>query len=274
MAGGLDPRAPVLVGAAALTQRASDPTRALDAVGLMAQAIRAAADEAGGRDPHRLISQADLMFATQGSWKCQDPARMVSERLGISPHTVYAELGVLQQTLFTRAATAIARGEASVVLICGGEARARMASAAKAGITVEPEPEAKTPADTVLSPRSRSSASWRSTVSSTLLRASTRSSRPRHGQPPASRSTSTRRGRDALGRVRRDRRYPPRGGRRGQPCSATERRPQEPLVLLAVHQAARLVLDGRPGAGFISSAEAAEARESVNIGVFRMRPLS
>jgi acetyl-CoA C-acetyltransferase len=152
MAERLDPRTPVLVGAAAITQRESDPAQALDAVDLMAQALRDAAEEAGGPDPHRLISQADLIFATQGSWKCQDPARIVSERLGISPHTVYAELGVLQQTLFTRAATAIARGEASVVLICGGEARARMASAAKAGITVEPEPEAKSPADTVLSP--------------------------------------------------------------------------------------------------------------------------
>jgi acetyl-CoA C-acetyltransferase len=152
MAERLDPRTPVLVGAAAITQRESDPTRALDAVGLMAQAIRDAADEAGGRDPHRLVSQADLIFATQGSWKCQDPARLVSEQLGISPHTVYAELGVLQQTLFTRAGTAIANGEASVVLICGGEARARMASAAKAGVTVDPEPEAKSPADTVLSP--------------------------------------------------------------------------------------------------------------------------
>ena len=38
------------------------------------------------------------------------------------------------------------------MLICGGEARARTASAARAGIAVDPEPEAKNPADTVLSP--------------------------------------------------------------------------------------------------------------------------
>ncbi len=152
MAEGFDPRTPVLVGSAALTQRESDPTQALDAVALMARAIRSAADDAGGPDPHRLVSQADVVLAPQGSWKCQDPARMVSEQLGISPHTVYAELGVLQQTLFTRACTTIARGEASVVLICGGEARARAASAARAGIAVDAEPEAKAPADTVLSP--------------------------------------------------------------------------------------------------------------------------
>jgi acetyl-CoA C-acetyltransferase len=152
MAEGLDPRTPVLVGSAAVTQRESDPTKALNAVGLMAEAIRDAADDAGGRDPHSLVSRADVVMAPQGSWKCQDPARMVAERLGISPHTVYAELGVLQQTLFSRAFTAIAAGDASVVLICGGEARARAASAARAGVSIDPEPEAKNPADTVLSP--------------------------------------------------------------------------------------------------------------------------
>jgi acetyl-CoA C-acetyltransferase len=152
MAVGLDPRTPVLVGSAAITQREPDPTRARDAVGLMADALRAAADNAGGSDPHRLLRQADVMLATQGSWKCQDPARMVSQELGITPQTVYAELGVLQQTLFTKACSSIASGAASVVLITGGEARARMASAARQGVSVAPEPKAENPADTVLSP--------------------------------------------------------------------------------------------------------------------------
>jgi acetyl-CoA C-acetyltransferase len=152
MAGGLDPRTPVLVGSAAITQRQPDPALARDAIGLMADTLRAAAGNAGGAGPHRLLAKADLMFATQGSWKCQDPARVVSEALGITPHTVYAELGVLQQSLFTKACTAIAIGDASVVLIAGGEARARMASAARQGIQVAPEPAAEKPADTVLSP--------------------------------------------------------------------------------------------------------------------------
>ncbi len=152
MAGGLDPRTPVLVGSAAITQREKDPIRARDAIGLMADTLRAAADNAGGPDPHRLLRSAEVMYATQGSWKCQDPARLVSEELGIAPHTVYAELGVLQQTLFTKACTSIAAGDASVVLITGGEARARMASAKREGATVAPEREAEKPADTVLSP--------------------------------------------------------------------------------------------------------------------------
>lgn len=152
MAAGLDPRTPVLVGAAALTQRSADPASAEDAVTLMAHALRAAADDAGGRDPHRLIARAELIVAPQGSWRCSDPARVVAEYLGVTAHTVCAELGVLQQTIFTRACTAIAGGSASVVLICGGEARARAAAAARSGVTVAAEPDPQRPADTVLSP--------------------------------------------------------------------------------------------------------------------------
>ncbi len=155
MAAGLDPRTPVLVGAAALTQRPADLpdlTQAHDAVVLMAHALRAAADDAGGSDPHRLIKQAELIMSPQGSWPTQDPARVVALELGISPKTLCAELGVLQQTLFTRACQSIAAGEASVVLICGGEARARAATAARSGVSVAPEPASQGPADIVLSP--------------------------------------------------------------------------------------------------------------------------
>jgi acetyl-CoA C-acetyltransferase len=155
MAARLDPRTPVLVGTAAITQRSGTEVAAgdaLDAVALMAQALRDAADDAGGPDPHRLISQAGVVMAPQGSWACSDPARMVCEQLGITAKTLYAELGVLQQTLFTRAAMAIADGSASVVLICGGEARARAAAASHTGTEVAPEPQPSRPADAVLSP--------------------------------------------------------------------------------------------------------------------------
>jgi acetyl-CoA C-acetyltransferase len=159
MPAGLDPRTPVLVGTAAITQRSGTEVTAgaaLDAVALMAQALRAAADDAGGPDPHRLIDQAGIVMAPQGSWVCIDPARMVGEQLGIAAKTLYAELGVLQQTLFTRAAMAIAGGSASVVLICGGEARARVAAASHSGTgvaeTVAAEPQPSRPADAVLAP--------------------------------------------------------------------------------------------------------------------------
>jgi acetyl-CoA C-acetyltransferase len=142
----------VLVGAAALTQRTADPANAADAVSLMTEALRAAADDAGGRDPHRLISQADLILAPQGSWRCSDPGRVVGAQLGISPHTVLAVLGVLQQALFTHACRAIAKGQAEVALICGGEARARAATAARNGVQIAAEPDPEQTPDTVLSP--------------------------------------------------------------------------------------------------------------------------
>ena len=152
MVAGLDPRTPVLVGAAAITQRSSDPSTASDAVELMVAALRAAADDAGGPDPHRLIKQAEIIMAPGGSWPSADPGRVVAEQLGITPKTLLAELGVLQQTLFTKACEAIVAGDASVVLVCGGEARARAASAAKAGVTIAPEPAAPGPADIILAP--------------------------------------------------------------------------------------------------------------------------
>ncbi len=150
MTAGLDPRTPVLVGAAAVTQHPGDPSQADDAVDLMVRALRSAGDDAGRP---RLLGKADIVMAPQPSWECADPARMVAQQLGITPHTLCAELGVLQQTLFSRACTEIAAGHASVVLVTGGEARARAASAARKGIEVPPEPQSPGPADTVISPQ-------------------------------------------------------------------------------------------------------------------------
>ena len=152
MAAGLDPRTPVLVGTAALTQHTSDPMKALDAVALMVRALRSAAEDAGGRDPHQLLSKADLIMAPQPSWKCDDPARVVAGQLGITPRSVRFDLGVLQQSMFTRAAADIASGAASIVLICGGEARSRAALAAKSGLHISAEPESSGPPDELIAP--------------------------------------------------------------------------------------------------------------------------
>ena len=58
-------------------------------------------------------------------WRYPDPARMLADRVGASARTVMAEIGVTQQTLITRACEAVARGEADVVAVVGGEARAQ-----------------------------------------------------------------------------------------------------------------------------------------------------
>jgi acetyl-CoA C-acetyltransferase len=116
----LDPRLPVLAGWGMVTDR--DGT--VEAVDLVEAAVRRAVDAAPS-----LGAAVDLVLVPQGMWRYGDPGRLVAERLGASPRTVLAELGVLQQTLLTRAAEDIAAGRADVVLVCGGEARAPNAPA-------------------------------------------------------------------------------------------------------------------------------------------------
>ena len=121
---------PVIAGVGAVVQHAA-PDEAVEAVELMARSVRrAAADGAGS-----LIERAGLILVPEGMWGYRDPAALVAERCGIGgAHTVFAAVGVLQQSLFDRAASAIAAGEADVVVVVGGEARSRARMAGKAGI--------------------------------------------------------------------------------------------------------------------------------------------
>ncbi|WP_208029296.1 hypothetical protein [Rhabdothermincola sediminis] len=138
----LDPRTPVLVGAAALTQRVDDPSAAAEAIVLMEQALLAAADDAGSR---ALLDRIDVIAVPNGTWSYPDPGRLLAERAGASARTVLAEVGVLQQTLITRAASDIAAGRVRVVAICGGEAKHR---SLRAAITGAEAPETSQPPGT------------------------------------------------------------------------------------------------------------------------------
>ncbi len=132
----LDPRTPVLVGAATRTQRADDPATAADAVTLMSEAAEAAARDAGASV--ELLADVGLALVPKGIWDTPDPGRVVVERFGGRPRTVLAEVGVLQQTLITRACEALAAGEAEVVLVVGGEDKERQRQAARAGLAPPP----------------------------------------------------------------------------------------------------------------------------------------
>jgi acetyl-CoA C-acetyltransferase len=123
---------PVLVGVGAVSQRESDPARAVEPVELMARALERAADDAGSR---RWLERADAIAVPRGFWEYADPARLVAERLkAVRARTQLAEIGVLQTTLFARACCAIASGAAEVVLVTGGEAKHRAATAERAGV--------------------------------------------------------------------------------------------------------------------------------------------
>jgi acetyl-CoA C-acetyltransferase len=130
---GLDPaRAPVLVGAGAITQREEDPALAREPLALMRDALAQATADCGSR---RLLARADLVRVPRGFWDYADPGRALAESVGAaSARTELAEIGVLQTTLLGDSARAIAAGEADVVVIAGGEARARAVRAQQRGV--------------------------------------------------------------------------------------------------------------------------------------------
>jgi acetyl-CoA C-acetyltransferase len=128
---GLDPRTPVLVGAAAVEQRASDPESAREPVALLVAALERAAEDAGAG---ALLARADSILVPRGFWAYPDPGRIIAGAIGATAaRTELAELGVLQTTLLGEAARAIRAGEAEVVLVTGGEARDRERVFARAG---------------------------------------------------------------------------------------------------------------------------------------------
>ncbi len=132
----MDPRTPVLVGAARVTQRYDDANRALEAVELMMQATDAAIHDAGSP---RSLERVGLVLVPKGIWSYPDPGRLVGDRFGLhGARTVLAEVGILQQTLLSHAAEQIALGAIETALVVGGEAKYRSLRAAITA-TVAPE---------------------------------------------------------------------------------------------------------------------------------------
>ena len=73
------------------------------------------------RTHRRCWRPVGAVFVPRGTWRYRDPGRIVAERVGATaPRSVIAELGVLQQTLFTRACLAIRDGELDVALVVRG----------------------------------------------------------------------------------------------------------------------------------------------------------
>ena len=125
------PNTPVLVGVAAVQQKIDDHKLAREPVALMEQALRDAAGDAGCMG---LLSRANEILVPKSLWGYSDPGRLLAKALGAtSATTLLAELGILQQSLLTRACKRISAGAAEVVLVTGGEARYRSMCAGRAG---------------------------------------------------------------------------------------------------------------------------------------------
>jgi acetyl-CoA C-acetyltransferase len=109
------PRTPVLVGVA--TASSSVPV-----TDLMLEAALAAGNDSGRPS---LLHQVDRVALPQGTWSLTDPARTIATGIGAQgARTCRYELGVSQQEVINEALLAIGRGEAEVILVVGGEARA------------------------------------------------------------------------------------------------------------------------------------------------------
>lgn len=138
----MDDRWPVLVGVGEITQRDG----ALDVAGLMRAALAMARADAGA-----VLAPPDLVLVPRGMWSHPDPGRAAAITTG-SPavRSVVAEIGVLQQTLLSRAFRAVASGESVVCAVMGAEARYRtIRGGAEAPGEGEPD-EVLRPADEIL----------------------------------------------------------------------------------------------------------------------------
>jgi acetyl-CoA C-acetyltransferase len=140
-------RTPVLVGAAQVVQRAEDPSRAREPLALMADALRAAAADAGA--PH-LLASADSIAVCAGLSHYGDPARWLAQRFGARAESVLGLIsGTTSQQFVADAARAIAAGSRDIVLIAGGEAEHSARRVRRAGAKPERSAAAGAPDRTI-----------------------------------------------------------------------------------------------------------------------------
>ncbi|MEM8924296.1 MAG: acetyl-CoA acetyltransferase [Actinomycetota bacterium] len=117
----IDPRTPVIVGVAQITQRPDDPAEAMEPVALMEHVVRAAADDAGAP---ALAASLDYVGVVQGAWSYSDPARLVADALGATGArtAISANGGNTPQSYVNALSARIAAGELDRAAIVGAEA--------------------------------------------------------------------------------------------------------------------------------------------------------
>jgi acetyl-CoA C-acetyltransferase len=148
----IDEHTPVLVGIAAVNQRFETAGEGKEAYQLMVDALEAAASDAGSRE---LLTGADEIQVPKGTWSYTNPAQLLADEIGAEhAQKVLVEIGVLQQTLFSRACKQIADGSCDIVLIAGGESKYRNLRAAIAGLELDDVAEQAVAPDVTLSPAS------------------------------------------------------------------------------------------------------------------------
>ncbi len=140
----MDPRTPVLVGTGQTIQRpadlADDLTAAREAVEMMADAVRAAADDAGASS---LPGAATSVWVVRGAWRYSDPARLLADTFGAADARtgLSTDGGNTPQALVNQACRRIQDGTDDVVVITGAETiwsrRRARAAGVKIPVTVQ-----------------------------------------------------------------------------------------------------------------------------------------
>ncbi len=142
-------RISVLVGSGQITQREPDPAKALDPLGLTAEACRMAAGDAG--PGQKLLESLDIMALLRSF---SDTSSRFTSPFGGSKHppkSLCARLGADQiarkyythpggnmpQYLISRFSEAITRGEMQAAIITGGEALGTQKAAQRAGLQLD-----------------------------------------------------------------------------------------------------------------------------------------
>ena len=128
-----DARIPVIVGIGECSDHPKDLASGLEPLSLMEQALMHAERDAGCKLLHEIDSLDIVNFV---SWRYDDPAKQLSDRLGIAPkHCYYGPVGGESPIRYIHeAAQRIARGECSMAAICGAEAQSTATKAERAGI--------------------------------------------------------------------------------------------------------------------------------------------
>jgi acetyl-CoA C-acetyltransferase len=135
-------RIPVIVGVGEITDKPDHPEQGLEPLALMREALKRAEDDAGAK----LIGTIDSIdLVNLVSWRYEDPAKQLCERLGIQPkRAVYGPVGGEAPIRYLHeAALRIQRGESVVAAICGAEAQYTVNKAAKAKVKLPWTPYAE-----------------------------------------------------------------------------------------------------------------------------------
>lgn len=132
----LDPRTPVIVGVGQYNHRADGLDDALEPAALMERAVREATTDAGLDGPPDADSVRVVNII---GWRYRNPARFLSERLGIDPRELAesAPGGNSPQMLVNQTALDIAAGDVDVAILAGAEAFRTYMRARKQGAKLD-----------------------------------------------------------------------------------------------------------------------------------------